>query len=88
MVLLPRGHETVVAKHEVMYVVKPESFVPQGHDTTVKGHGTAVKGHDRIVQGHEVMHVCSSFMAIHEERGARIGTKDHVAIHGWAKQIP
>jgi hypothetical protein len=29
MVWLPRGHETVVARHEVMYVVKPDgqSFV-------------------------------------------------------------
>jgi hypothetical protein len=30
MVLLPKGHETVVARHEVMYVVKLDgpSFVP------------------------------------------------------------
>jgi hypothetical protein len=25
-------------------------------------------------------------MGVHEERGARIGTEDHVATHGWAKQ--
>jgi hypothetical protein len=82
MVLLPRGHETVVAIHEVMYVVKPDgqSFVPRGHETMVKGHGTTVKGH-------EVMHVCGSFMGVHEERDARIGTKDHMAIHGWTKQV-
>jgi hypothetical protein len=88
MVLLPKGHETVVARHEVMYVVKPDgqSFVPWGHETMVKGHGTTVKGHDHMVQGHEVMHVCGSFMGAHEERDARIGTEDHVATHGWAKQ--
>jgi hypothetical protein len=39
-----------------------------------------------MVQGHEVMHVCGSFMGVHEERGARIGTEDHVATHGSAKQ--
>jgi hypothetical protein len=39
-----------------------------------------------MVQGHEVMHVCDSFMGVHEERGARIGKEDHVATHGWAKQ--
>jgi hypothetical protein len=88
MVLLPKGHEIVVAKHEVMYVVKPDgqSFVPRGHETTVKGHGTTFKGHDHMVQGHEVMHVCGSFMGVHEECGARIGIEDHVATHGWAKQ--
>ncbi len=79
--MLPMGHETVVVRHEVMHVVKPDgqSFVPRGHETTVKGHGTTVKGH-------EVMHVCGSFMGVHEERGARIGTEDHAATHGWAKQ--
>jgi hypothetical protein len=89
MVLLPRGHETVVVRHEVMYMVKPDgqSFVPCGHETTVMGHGTTVKGHDHMVQGHEVMHVCGSFMGVHEERGTRIGTEDHVAIHGWAKHV-
>jgi hypothetical protein len=88
MVLLSRGHETVITRHEVMYVVKPDgqSFVLQGHETTVKGHGTTVKGHDHMVQGHEVMHVCGSFMGVHEERSARIGTEDHVATHDWAKQ--
>ncbi len=72
-----------------MYVVKPDgqSFVRRGHETTVKGHGTTVKGHDHMVQGHEVMHVCGSFMGVHEERDARIGTKDHMAIHGWTKQV-
>jgi hypothetical protein len=66
-----------------MYVVKPNghSFLPQGHDTTVKEHETPVKGHDHMVQGHEVMHVCGSFMGVHEERGARIGTVDHVDTH-------
>ncbi len=88
MVLLPRGHETMVARHEVMYVVKPDgqSFVPWGHETTVKGHGTTVKGHDHMVHEHELMHVCGSFMGVHEERDARIGTKDHMAIHNWTKQ--
>jgi hypothetical protein len=66
-----------------MYVVKPNghSFVPSGHETTVKEHETPVKGHDHMVQGHEVMHVCGSFMGVHEERGARIGTVDHVDTH-------
>jgi hypothetical protein len=79
-----QGHETVVARHEVMY--DGQSFVPWGHETTVKGHGTTVKEHDHMVQGHEVMHVCGSFMGVHEERGARISTEDHVATHGWTKQ--
>ncbi|CAM6051244.1 unnamed protein product [Sphagnum compactum] len=35
---------------------------------------------------HEVMHVCGSFMGVHEERGARIGTEDHAATHVWSKQ--
>jgi hypothetical protein len=62
------------------------SFVPQGHETTVKGHGTTFKGHNHMVQGHDVMHVCGSFMGVHEERGAGIGTEDHVATHDWWKQ--
>ncbi len=70
----------MVARHEVMYVVKPDgqNFVPQGHETTVKGHGTTIKGH-------EVMHVYGSFMGVHEEHDTRLGIEDHVATHGWAK---